>query len=68
MSPGVEPNTVVRFNPYEGSIQRWPIPSGGGIVRHMVAASNDDVWLACRGVDRLARMRDVSRVERLGAR
>ena len=57
---GVEPNTVVRFNPHDGSMQRWPIPSGGGVVRHMVTAPNDDVWLACSGVDRLARVRVVS--------
>ncbi len=56
---GVEPNTVVRFNPHDGSMQRWPIPSGGGVVRHMVTAPNDDVWLACSGVDRLARVRVV---------
>ena len=43
---GPEPNTVVRFNPSDGSMQGWPIPSGGGVVRHMVAAPNDDVWLA----------------------
>jgi virginiamycin B lyase len=58
---GVEPNTVVRFNPSDGSMHSWPIPSGGGIVRHMVAAPNDEVWLACSGVDRLARVRVVSR-------
>ena len=58
---GVEPNTVVRFNPHDGSTQRWPNPSGGGTVRHMVTAPNDDVWLACSGVDRLARVRVVSR-------
>jgi len=56
---GVEPNTVVRFNPSDGSMQSWPIPSGGGIVRHMVTAPNDDVWLACSGVDRLARVRRI---------
>ena len=54
---GVQPNTVVRFNPSDGSTQSWPIPSGGGTVRHMVAAPNGDVWLACSGVDRLARVR-----------
>ena len=58
---GVEPNTVVRFDPQDGSMPRWPIPSGGGVVRHMVTAPNDDVWLACGGVDRLARVRVVSR-------
>lgn len=56
---GVEPNTVVRFNPSDESMQHWPIPSGGGTVRHMVTAPNDDVWLACSGVDRLARVRVV---------
>jgi virginiamycin B lyase len=57
---GVQPNTVVRFDPATGNLQSWPIPSGGGIVRHMVTAPNDDVWLACSGVDRLARVRIVS--------
>jgi virginiamycin B lyase len=61
---GVEPNTVVRFDPSAGSMQQWPIPSGGGTVRHMVTAPNDDVWLACSGVDRLARVRVVSAVSR----
>jgi virginiamycin B lyase len=58
---GVQPNTIVRFDPADGSTQSWPIPSGGGIVRHMVTSPNDDVWLACSGVDRLARVRWVSR-------
>jgi virginiamycin B lyase len=57
---GVEPNTVVRFDSSDDSMQHWPIPSGGGVVRHMVTAPNDDVWLACSGVDRLARLRVVS--------
>jgi virginiamycin B lyase len=58
---GPTPNTVVRFTPSDRRMQSWPIPSGGGVVRHMVAAPNDDVWLACSGVDRLARVRVVSR-------
>jgi virginiamycin B lyase len=60
---GVEPNTVVRFNPSDRSMQSWPIPSGGGTVRHMVTAPNDEVWMACSGVDRLARVRIVKRGE-----
>jgi len=56
---GMEPNTIVRFDPATGGMQSWPIPSGGGVVRHMVAAPNGDVWLACSGVDRLARVRVV---------
>lgn len=58
---GVNPNTVVRFDPATGRMQSWPIPSGGGIVRHMVTAPNDDVWMACSGIDRMARVRVVSR-------
>jgi virginiamycin B lyase len=53
---GVNPNTMVRFNPADNSMQSWPIPSGGGIVRHIVAAPNDDVWIACSGVNRLGRV------------
>jgi virginiamycin B lyase len=61
---GPTPNTVVRFDPVDRTMQSWPIPSGGGVVRHMVTAPNDDVWLACSGVDRLARVRVVRRAER----
>lgn len=54
---GVEPNTLVRFDPASGRFQTWPIPSGGGVVRHMVAAPDDTLWLACSGVNRIARAR-----------
>ncbi len=53
---GVQPNTMVRFDPADGSFQSWPIPSGGGVVRHIVAAPNDDVWIACSGVNRVGRV------------
>jgi virginiamycin B lyase len=56
---GIEPNTVVRFDPSTGRMQSWPIPSGGGIARHMVTVPNDDVWMACSGIDRMARVRVV---------
>ncbi|MGQ0732601.1 MAG: Vgb family protein [Acidobacteriota bacterium] len=65
---GVTPNTIVRFDPSDGSLQSWPIPSGGGIVRHMVTAPNGDVWLACSGVDRLARVRVVKPGAETGGR
>jgi virginiamycin B lyase len=52
----VEPNTIVRFDPGTRKFQSWPIPSGGGIVRHMVAARDGTLWLACSGVDRIARV------------
>jgi hypothetical protein len=41
-------------------IQEWTflaIPSGGGIVRHMVAAPDGTLWLACSGVGKIARVR-----------
>jgi virginiamycin B lyase len=53
---GVNPNMVVRFDPTVEKFQTWPIPSGGGVVRHMVAAPDGSLWLACSAVDRLARV------------
>jgi len=53
----VEPNTLVRFDPRTSTFQKWPIPSGGGVVRHMVAAPNGELWLACSGVGKIARVR-----------
>ncbi|HSL20945.1 MAG TPA: hypothetical protein VK886_05375 [Vicinamibacterales bacterium] len=58
----VEPNTMVRFDPKRASFQTWPIPSGGGVVRHMVTAPNNDIWIACSGVDKIGRVR-VKRAE-----
>jgi virginiamycin B lyase len=54
---GVQPNTLVRFDPATSRFQKWDIPSGGGVVRHMVAAPNGDLLLACSGVDKVARVR-----------
>ena len=54
---GVEPNTLVRFDPATSGFQKWNIPSGGGVVRHMVTAPNGDLLLACSGVDKVARVR-----------
>jgi virginiamycin B lyase len=53
---GVNPNMVVRFDVATETFQSWPIPSGGGVVRHMVAAPDGTLWLACSGVDRIARV------------
>jgi virginiamycin B lyase len=53
---GVTPNMVVRFDPSTRKFQSWPIPSGGGVVRHMVTAPDGTLWLACSGVDRIARL------------
>lgn len=54
---GIEPNTIVRFDPKTSGFQSWPIPSGGGVVRHMVTAANGDIWIACSGVDKIGRVR-----------
>jgi virginiamycin B lyase len=53
---GVQPNTIVRFDPADASMQTWPIPSGGGVVRHIVATRDNDVWIACSGVNRVGRV------------
>jgi virginiamycin B lyase len=53
---GVSPNMLVRFDPASEKFQSWPIPSGGGVVRHMVSAPDGTLWLACSGVDRIARV------------
>jgi virginiamycin B lyase len=53
---GVTPNAVVRFDPTSQVFQSWPIPSGGGVVRHMMADATGNLWLACSGLDRLARV------------
>jgi virginiamycin B lyase len=54
---GVQPNTLVRFDPATSDFQNWDIPSGGGVVRHLVTAPNGDLLLACSGVDKGARVR-----------
>lgn len=51
---GVQPNTLVRFDPATEAMQKWTIPSGGGVVRHMVAAPDGRLYLACSGVNRVA--------------
>ena len=51
---GVKPNTLVAFNPKTRAFQSWPIPSGGRVVRNMVATSDDRLYLACSGVNKVA--------------
>lgn len=50
---GIEPNTVVRFDPQTRSLQSWPIPSGGGVVRNMAATPDGRIYLACSGVNKV---------------
>ena len=51
---GVEPNTLVAFDPGKKSFRKWPIPSGGGVVRHMVATPDGKLYLANSGVNKVA--------------
>jgi virginiamycin B lyase len=50
----VNPNTLVRFDPKMEKFQTWIIPSGGGVVRHMMATPEGNLVLACSGVNRVA--------------
>ena len=50
----VRPNTLVRFDSETEQFQTWVIPSGGGVVRDMMATAGGDLVLACSGVNRVA--------------
>jgi virginiamycin B lyase len=50
---GIEPNTIVRFDPGSRTFARWPIPSGGGVLRHIVAPPDGNLYIACSGVDKV---------------
>ena len=51
---GVHPNTIVRFDPGAETFSSAPIPSGGGVVRNMVASPDGRLYLACSGVNKVA--------------
>ncbi len=51
---GVNPNTIVRFDPKAETFQTWTIPSGGGVVRNMDVTKDGNLALACSGVNRIA--------------
>lgn len=51
---GVRPNTLVRFDTRTERFQTWIIPSGGGVVRNMMATADGNLALACSGVNRVA--------------
>ena len=51
---GVKPNTLVRFDPKSETFSSEPIPSGGGVVRNMVATPDHHLYLACSGVNKVA--------------
>ena len=48
------PNILVRFDTETEAFQSWVIPSGGGVVRHMVATPDGDLVLACSAVNHVA--------------
>ena len=43
--------------PADRSFQKWTIPNGGGVVRHMVTAPNGELLLAYSGVNKVGRVR-----------
>ena len=45
-----------RSDPETEEFKTWPIPSGGGVVRHMVAAPDGNLWLATSGVNGIAKV------------
>jgi virginiamycin B lyase len=51
---GVSPNTLVRFDPKTEKFQTWTIPSGGGVVRNMMATRDGNIVMACSGRNRVA--------------
>jgi virginiamycin B lyase len=51
---GVSPNTLVGFDPTTKSFGARAIPSGGGVVRNMVATPDGRLYLACSGVNKVA--------------
>lgn len=51
---GMKPNTLVRFDPKSESFSTEAIPSGGGVVRNMVATPDGKLYLACSGVNKVA--------------
>lgn len=51
---GLEPNTLVRFDPRTHEFAKENIPSGGGVVRNITVAGNGDLYLACSGVNKVA--------------
>ena len=50
---GVQPNTIIQFNPKTQTFARANIPSGGGVVRNMAATTDGRVYIACSGVDKV---------------
>jgi streptogramin lyase len=54
---GPKQNTIVRFDPRTNAFASWPIPSGGGVIRHMVATPQGELYIACSGVNKVGIVR-----------
>jgi virginiamycin B lyase len=50
---GVQPNTIIRFDPHQQVFARATIPSGGGVVRNMAATPDGRVYIACSGKNKV---------------
>jgi virginiamycin B lyase len=51
---GVEPNTLVRFDPKTEKFQTWAIPDGGGVVRNMMPTRDGNIAMAESGMNEVA--------------
>jgi virginiamycin B lyase len=50
----VQPNTIVRFDPKTNEFQIAPVPSGGGVLRHIdVSKDGKDLFIASSGVNKV---------------
>lgn len=54
---GVQPNTLVRFDPRTKSFALWPVLSGGGVIRHMAATPRGEIYIACSGANKVGIVR-----------
>lgn len=54
---GVQPNTIVHFDPGTKHFEKWNIPSGGGVVRNMTATPDGNIYIACSGVNKVGIVR-----------
>jgi virginiamycin B lyase len=50
---GAGPNRIVRFHPGTETFDACDVPSGSGVIRHMVAAPGGEVSIACSGVNKV---------------
>ena len=50
---GVQPNTVVMFDPATEKFQTWPIPSGGGVVRNVSVTKDGNLAMALSGLNKI---------------